>query len=389
MLGSSPASGHHAAMMSVGMNWGLFDTIDVVKYTTKDTLHYPTSLLNTITQPYFVATEQMPVIGVPFPDIDNKKLVSWGIVEGTTIGYVYAWDWYGIPAGETRALFAKAVDELVCQQKVQGLILDFRTNYGGFPEYANNGYKHLFNFDPTLYYSQASRVRGGPHLSFTLTPKYLSDFFSPGPALFDHPIAVLTGPMAGSSGDYNAFKMRFHPMARFFGKRTNGAYTAYTARLQYGVLAVAYFCRVDDASVYSNFNNEGFMIHKGFPVDEEVWLTRDGVARGEDDVVKRALEWINSLSYAHDVTVSQPGFVAAPATPGTMYAASDTHTRSTWRLVQQRPAGLAPTPAVVAGTQPSTGEMYGVSTTTQNTVLYRVSGSTTGQMAGKAQPAAF
>ena len=47
------------------------------------------------------------------------------------------------------------------------------------------------------------------------------------------------------------------------------------------------------------------MIHKAFPVDEEVWLTRDGVAKGEDDVVKRALEWINTLSYVHDVQLAQ------------------------------------------------------------------------------------
>jgi hypothetical protein len=52
-------------------------------------------------------------------------------------------------------------------------------------------------------------------------------------------------------------------------------------------------------------NNEGFLMHKSFPVDEEVWLTRDGVAKGEDDVVKRALEWINNLSYAHSVTLDK------------------------------------------------------------------------------------
>ena len=45
----------------------------------------------------------------------------------------------------------------------------------------------------------------------------------------------------------------------------------------------------------SLLNNEGLLMHKGFPVDEEVWLTRDGVANGEDDVVNRALAWINSV----------------------------------------------------------------------------------------------
>ena len=113
LLGSSPASGYHAAMISAGMNWGLFDTIDVVKYSTNDTLHYPTSVLNTISPPYHVATEQLPVKGVPFPDLKGNKLVSWGVVQGTKIGYVYVWDWYGMPSGETRTLFARAVYELV------------------------------------------------------------------------------------------------------------------------------------------------------------------------------------------------------------------------------------------------------------------------------------
>ena len=40
-------------------------------------------------------------------------------------------------------------------------------------------------------------------------------------------------------------------------------------------------------------------MHKSFPVDEEVWLTQDGVAKGDDGVVTRALEWINTLAYAH------------------------------------------------------------------------------------------
>ena len=192
-----------------------------------------------------------------------------------------------------------------CQQKVQGLILDFRTNSGGDPSFANDGYKQLFNFDPALNYSCAMRVRGGSHLSFTLTSHLLPDVVSPGRELFDHPIAVLTGPMCGSSGDYNSFKMRFHPMVRFFGKETNGAYTSFTNQFQYGVLAGPYFCRVDDASMYSNYNNEGYMIHKPFPVDEEIWLSRDGVAKGEDDVVNRALAWINTLSYVHDVALDR------------------------------------------------------------------------------------
>jgi hypothetical protein len=301
-LGSTLAVEQHVATMSVGMNWGLFDTIDVVKYSNGDTLHLPTSLLTTISPPYHIATEQLAVKGVPFPDIQNSKMVSWGVVEGTSTGYIYIWDWWGGAAEQTQALFTQAIDELIHQKKVHGLLLDFRINWGGSPEYANIGFSQLFNFDPTSNYSQAIRVSGTNHNAFRFLAPLSEQSFVPTPELFDYPIAVLTGPLCGSAGDYNAFRLRFHPMVRFFGKSTAGAYTAFE-NIFYGTFTNPYFCRVDDGSLYSNYNNEGYLIHKPFPVDEEVWLTRDGVAKGEDDVVKRAIEWISTLTYAHDISL--------------------------------------------------------------------------------------
>jgi hypothetical protein len=303
IVGSSPHSAFHIAMLSVGMNWGLFDTIDVFKYSTKETLHFPTSLLKTIVQPYHVATEQLPIKGVSFPEFDANKLVSWGIVEGTTIGYIYVLDWWGKPIGETRILFGQAVKELL-NKNISGLILDFRTNYGGWPDYANEGFKLLFNFDPTSYYSQAIRIVGNDHNAFNILPPVSAQIFTPGGVIFDRPIAVLVGPNCISSGDYNAFRMRFHPMVRFFGKKTSGAYVAWSNSHE-GNWNQDYHYAIYDGSVYSNFNNEGFMIHKSFEVDEEVWLTQSGVAKGEDDVVKSALQWINTVAYSHSVVYSK------------------------------------------------------------------------------------
>jgi hypothetical protein len=297
-LASSPNAAFHVAMLSVGMNWGLYDTIDVYKFSTKDTVHFPTSLLKTIAQPYHIATEQLPVKGVAFPDLDAKKLVSWGVVEGTTIGYIYVLDWWGVPRGETKILFGQAVDELLHINNVSGLVIDFRTNFGGVVDYANDGFKQLFNFDPTNNFSRAIRIAGSDHNAFTFSPPEAYLNFTPGHAIFDRPIAVLTGPQGGSAGDYNAFRMRFHPMVRFFGKRTNGAYTN-SSVVNEGIWYNSYSYRIDNGSVYSKYNNEGFMTHKSFPVDEEIWLTQAGVAKGEDGVVTRALEWINTLAYAH------------------------------------------------------------------------------------------
>jgi hypothetical protein len=300
-LSSTTNASFHNAMMSAGMNWGLFDTIDVLKYSTNEIVHFPTSLLSTINPPYLIASEQLPVNGVPFPDLSANKFVSWGVVEGTTIGYIYVWDWGGVPPGQTQTLFGQAVNELMHLYNVTGLILDFRTNDGGDPSYANVGFEYLFNVDPTSNYSHAIRVSGSDHFRFTITSPWKEDFFTPTQEIFDHPIAVLTGPRCYSAGDYNAFRLRFHPMARFFGKPTSGAYIAFPENAATLFSNSYYWWQVMNGSVYSNYNNEKYMIHKAFPVDEEVWFTRDGVANGVDDVVKSAMQWINNLVYPHDI----------------------------------------------------------------------------------------
>lgn len=304
-LGSTAAASLHNAITSSGMNWGLFDMIDVKKYPTNEVVHYPTSMLGSIKSPYLIATEQLPVKGVPFPDLQNNKLVSWGVVAGTSIGYIYVLDWYGVPYGQTGELFTQAVDELMHKYHVQGLILDFRNNQGGTPNLANGGFRQLFNFDPLSNFSMATRTAtADDHLAFTVNP-FNSDLigpFAPGTEIFDHPIAVLTGPLCLSAGDYNANRMRFHPMVRFFGLPTAGAYVAYAKvnGLAHGTWQSSFAYRIDYSSGYSSFAHEGFQIHNPFQVDEEVWLTRDGVAKGKDDVVERALAWITSLAYAHD-----------------------------------------------------------------------------------------
>jgi hypothetical protein len=301
--GSTPKAAAHCLTMSVGLNWGLFDTIDVAKYGTNDTVHLPTSLLTSLQPPYLVATEQLPVPGVPFPDVVAGERVAWGRVSGTNIGYIYALNW----SGATGDQFARAVDQLTGESPVEGLIIDVRTNLGGSPGAANGGLSRLFGFDPTSNYSLAIRKPGADHRSFRLAPAEASDHFRPRFGMFHGSIAVLTGPMCGSAGDYNAFRLRFHPMVRFFGAPTSGAYTAFGFEpgdsTFYANLGASYSCRIDNGTVYSNLLGEGAMIHKAFDVDTRVWLDRDGVARGEDGVVKQALDWIRGARYLRDLRV--------------------------------------------------------------------------------------
>ncbi len=111
---------------------------------------------------------------------------------------------------------------------------------------------------------------------------------------WDRPVAVLVGPHPRSAGDLNAFLMRSYPRVRFFGLPTNGSFpvpgSVPYVEGQWG----SWYYQIAKGQMQSLLNEEGLLMHKGFPVDEEVWLTREGVARGRDDVVERALEWMRS-----------------------------------------------------------------------------------------------
>lgn len=296
LIGSNDESATHILLQSAGLNWHLFDTIDFVRYSSGDTVHLPTALL----QNQFATiwgNEQMPIPGVDFPNIYNDDFVSWGIVEGTSIGYIYVWSWYWhLDVSEQ---FYEAVYNLMNNYETIGLIFDFRLNYGGSMEIAHDGYSLLFN--ETLE-KVSFDVRGDPdrHLYMVPSTTHTSDQFviRGNPATFyDKPIAVLTGPNAMSNGDWESLRMQFHPMVRSFGKSTNGAFTI-SDNPNLGN-SDFYFNR----AIGTGYLIEGheYMAHRSANIDEEIWLTQGDVANGDDTVVERAMEWItNNTSVKND-----------------------------------------------------------------------------------------
>jgi hypothetical protein len=289
--GSTPEAQSQLALSSVGWNWGLFDTVDIVKYSTGDTIHLPTALLASLSQTVY-ASDQVPVPGVSMPPWVNGAgpSVSYGVVQGTNVGYIYVWDWWS-----DATLFYDAIYDLRYNKKVDGLILDFRMNYGGNVTEANPGLALLFGSDPTSNMRGAVRSSTEDHSSFSFY-SVASLGFTPTADPFSRPIAVLIGPGCVSAGDYNAFRMRFRPNTRSFGKPTNGAFVANTH--PGGTLVPDWVYQLYTGCIYSNVPGEGYFIHKGVQPDEEVWLTRDGVAQGQDDVVNRALAWIKTTGVA-------------------------------------------------------------------------------------------
>lgn len=302
--GSSESSWTHSMLMSAGLNWHLFDTIDVVKHATGATVHLPLAPLASTARSSLDCTEQLPVPGVPMPDyLGSNDPVSWGIVEGTQVGYVYVRAW----SSDAGAQILDAVQTLLTQHETTGLIFDFRTNYGGNMFLAYPALSLLFDHNvPTLAFAQ--RCGYGDYLTMCPSSSGNPDFYvihGTAAADYDRPIAVLVGPGAISSGELVAKLFRFHPQARFFGKSTASAFNAGSV-IDLGVAGWgSAACHYD---AYGVADPTDYLTHNELGVDHDVWLTPGDVAQGKDTVVEAALRWINESPAGNAVhaTIDRP-----------------------------------------------------------------------------------
>jgi hypothetical protein len=307
-LGSSPSSFERSLVEAAVSNWMLFDSIDVWKHDTGTVEHFPTApLFTTPPAPSPLCTEELAVPGVPKPaTLDD--VVTWGRIDGTQIGYIYVTAWQG-DAGDR---FTQAIQELTQdpQRPTDGLIIDFRFNRGGNMFLSDTGLGMLFDrpvptiglaarSDPSDHYKLSPLV-GQTSVLCRGLPGYPPSYFVIDMCdgiydrrSYDRPIAVLTGPDAGSAGDQVALRMTYHPRARIFGESTN---TAFNSPCPLNVddidphWSIQYAC--EDA--YRIDNPHDYLTHDEFPVDEPVWLRPDDVAQGKDTVVDAAVRWIDS-----------------------------------------------------------------------------------------------
>ena len=295
--GCSESAYTHSWLMSAGLNWHLFDTIDIVKYSSGDTIHLSTTALIGQNE-YLYCTEQMDIPGVPKPDYNAQQLVTFGIIDGTQIGYIYGWGWFWDAENE----FYNAVDSIMNNYQTTGLIIDFRLNYGGNMLLSNPGLSLLFNkADTTIGFA----VRSDPNNHFAMVPSGpISTFIIPGDSstYYDKPIAVLVGPGAVSSGDQVALRMKFHPMARFFGKSTTAAFNS---PVELNLYNPDWYSRYAHSDAYLVSDPNHYLTHDELTVDEEVWLKPEDVANGFDTVVKEAIAWIDSVTVGIEEQISK------------------------------------------------------------------------------------
>jgi hypothetical protein len=287
--GSTNRSLEHAFLISAGLNWHLFDTIDIQKYGTDEVTSLPTD--NLIYQRGAVwGNEQLPVPGVQMPDFINEDYITWGVIDGTQIGYIYVASWHWEDRYRISEQWYHALDELMHHYETVGLIVDFRLNYGGYMLEAHDGYSLLFNQRIADF---SFDVRGSPddHLDMVPHPTFNASLFAiPGnpDTYYDKPIAVLIGPGAVSNGDWESLRMGYHPRVRRFGKPTNGAFTSSDNP------------SLGDDWYFSKATGSGYLVdghtylaHTGVEPERSVWLERDDVAAGRDTVVEAAIRWID------------------------------------------------------------------------------------------------
>jgi C-terminal processing protease CtpA/Prc len=292
--GSSATSFDHSFVMAAGTNWHLFETMDIAKRTGQ-IVHVSTSLMPGIMW-YGFCSEQMRIPGVPKPAGVYTQPVSRGIIEGSRIGYIYVWSW-ATPTVE--AEFADAVDYLTRIEQVQGLIIDFRFNAGGFLRASLRGIGALVPHpEPTI--GLVERMRPGDHFQMqVLAPpsEFRLDFDLANTRFtsqYGGPIAVLVGPGAASAGDFSSLWTMFHPNARSFGRSTATTFNLPTQPALGTELNLhpGWTAGIAEANSYKVDEPHAYLTHREFPVDELVWLRPEDVAQGRDTVVEAAVRWI-------------------------------------------------------------------------------------------------
>ena len=300
-LGACPSAKWYYRMAWAGMAWHLFDTLDVVKYDTGQLVHLPTKPLATlaVSEP-IIQCDQLPVPGVPMPSNDQfTGSVSYGIVEGTNIGYIYVRH-HQLPEISTQ--FDAAVAAL---SNTDGLIIDLRLDIGGSWGGIEKGIGRLANFGTkTFKFLKRSSASDLQAMVETTIPRDLSIPLDVG-TWYEPPIAVLLGPYCYSRGEMSARQLSFLPNVRFFGKSPVGTYAGPV--FSYVPYIAGYSLECPDVILVDIRYPDIQIWDKEFPVDEYVWLSPDDVVKGEDTVVKRALEWISNVTYVHDVSMNPAG----------------------------------------------------------------------------------
>lgn len=288
--GSTDAATWHRYMQAAGENWYLFDTINIRKCD-GSMVNLPTSLMNGVLYQDF-PTEQMPVPGVNIVTYNQYYYsgvsLSWGVITGTRIGYVYMYDCSDASGNN----MLNAVKTLVEDSMVNGLIIDIRTNFGGgFNAYIKT-FEYLNN-EPVSWVGYGDRYdMNRMHLYNYGFPSWY-DVNDDDPHYFNHKVAILCGPNAVSAGDFLPVLFKHNPNVKVFGKSTAGAYGS---SVPVTMPFVGIYARRQAVNFFKVGAPTSYITHTEVPVDSAIWFKQDSVCAGRDNMVSTAVQWIEGYT---------------------------------------------------------------------------------------------
>jgi hypothetical protein len=293
----------HSLLISAGLNWHLFDTIDIKRYPSNEVVHLPTSLMVGY-EPNIVHCEEVDIPGIPKPNLDSMVSVTCGVMMPESIGYIYAWTWTWNSSVE----FQEACSTLVSMDHLKGIIIDYRYNEGGNTANSKAGMYWLYD-DTTLVATACQRY--DPYDRLAMMPVFSIGTNGNGIG-YRKPIAVLLGPGCYSAGDYVAYQMTVchtGPL-RTFGRPTCGAHIANQTS---PYIHPDWTCWYANGESRKYDSSSYYLTHRGFEPDTFVWHTRDAIAEGRDAVVEAAMYWIHPDAVAEAPLRVPSARVSGPA----------------------------------------------------------------------------
>lgn len=284
--GSTDSATLHRYIQAAGENWYLFDTINIRKCD-GSIVNLPTSLMTGALYQTF-CTEQMPLPGVHIPSYSEYFVsdvsVTYGVVTGTHVGYIYMYD-----CSDTAKLI-HAIKTLVEDSLVKGLVIDIRTNYGGSFLAYWAAYEYLAS-GGTSWVGYAERTTPvNRTLMSTTGPTSWYDVYDTDPHYFTGKIAIISGPNAVSAGDFLPVMFKHHPRVKTFGKSTAGAFGSYEPFY----VGTGYRASMQPVNFFEAATPTYYMTHTMQPVDSMMWLDKDSVCSGRDNMSYDAIRWIES-----------------------------------------------------------------------------------------------
>ncbi len=286
---STDSATWHRYMISVLGNFLMFDTLNIEKCDgTK--VNFPTTIMTSAYTANNFCTEQMEVPGVKkmtYTDYyTNNKMVTWGVITGTGIGYVALYD-CGDISGDSLLI---PIKRLVEDSMVDGLILDIRTNFGGSLLTYRNAF-HYLNNGNFAWMGWADRVSPTDRYTMdpSLAPPSAYGTTDTDPSYFDKKIALLVGPGAISAGDIMQILYTHHPQLKIIGKPTAGAFGS----IRSITMPFSNFnASRQNGDFYRAEDNTFYLSHHNFPIDSFVWFNRTSVCNNEDNILNTAIRWI-------------------------------------------------------------------------------------------------